>query len=77
MRQRIFVGGADSDGIQTAIYFEGYPYLFAGKRYLFHPAWPEDTPTAPFSPSDFPRPGIIIILFGTKLNDPRNFDLSY
>jgi hypothetical protein len=47
MRQRIFVGGADSDGIQTAIYFEGYPYLFAGKRYLFHPAWPEDTPTAP------------------------------
>jgi hypothetical protein len=34
-------------------------------------------PPPPFSPSDFPRPGIIIILFGTKLNDPRNFDLSY
>jgi hypothetical protein len=47
MRQRIFVGGEDSDGIQTAIYFEGSPYLFAGKRYLFHLAWPEDTPTAP------------------------------
>jgi hypothetical protein len=66
MRQRIFVGGADSDGIQTATYFEGYPYLFAGKRYLFHLDWPEDIPT-PLSPSDFPRPGIIIILFWNEI----------
>jgi hypothetical protein len=47
MRQRIFVGGEDSDGIQTAIYFEGYPYLFAGKRYLFHLACEDTPPTAP------------------------------